>query len=122
MRTNSQKMAQAAYTAVAQTFDELHGKERDKYLTVSRGFPTLVHACGLAQAVAFARAKQNDYERYMKDLAEVLGAAGNDDVATVDGLDHASRNEPVSGYLRLSRTALQSANWIKRYAEALKED
>lgn len=50
-QTNSQKMAQAAYKRIADR------KPDREFVSFARSFPSLIHSCGLAQAVAFANVK-----------------------------------------------------------------
>jgi CRISPR-associated protein Cmr5 len=111
-------MAQAAYARVA-----AHTRVSDEYRSFSREFPTLVHTCGLAQAVAFALAKKDTKKpdngpqySYAHDLGQVLGFSNPEQLAKE------TRHANVSGYLRLSRDALAAAVWLKRYVEALAED
>ncbi len=114
VQANSQKMAQAAYASVRQRASP---GVPEKYVSFARSFPSLVHACGLAQAVAFARAK--DHGQYLDDLAAVLNKIGHAEAASVDSLEKATREYPVPAYVRLSRNALQAAGWLKRYVEAV---
>lgn len=109
--TNSQKMAQAAYKRI------VNRKPDRELASFARSFPSLIHSCGLAQAVAFAQAKQRD--EYLKDIAAVLAAVGHSDAGTPDKLGAATRESPVPAYIRLSRNALQAAGWLKRYVEAI---
>ncbi len=119
-QTNSQKMAQAAYERIADR------KPDREFASFARSFPSLIHACGLAQAVAFAQAKgapgkgkeKKPPVKYLDDLAAVLAAVGHSDAATADTLEAATRDSPVPSYIRLSRNALQAAGWLKRYVEA----
>ncbi len=119
--TNSQKMAQAAYRRIVDR------KPDREYASFARSFPSLIHDCGLAQAVAFAQAKGTSEKgkekkppgKYLEDLAAVLAAVGHYDVATADKLETATRDSPVPAYVRLSRNALQAAGWLKRYVEAV---
>jgi CRISPR-associated protein Cmr5 len=113
-QTNSQKMAQAAYDSVRQ-----HPSPgvSEKYVSFARSFPSLVHACGFAQAVAFAKAK--GHGQYLHDLAAVLNKIGHAEAESVDSLEKATREHPVPAYVRLSRNALQAAGWLKRYVEAV---
>ena len=116
MTLHSQKMAQAAY-------QRIEGRRRSsdrEFISFARSFPSLVHACGLAQAVAFAQAKRR--QEYLEDLAAVLGAAGHAEAASPDHLAQAAREHSVLAYVRLSRNALQAANWLKRYVEALGQE
>jgi CRISPR-associated protein Cmr5 len=89
----------------------------EKYASFARSFPSLVHSCGLAQAIAFARAK--DHGQYLEDLAGVLKKIGHDETSSTEGLERATRESPVPAYVRLSRNALQAAGWLKRYVEAV---
>lgn len=114
VQTNSQKMAQAAYQRIRQRNPD------SEFVSFARSFPSLVHACGLAQAVAFAKAKKR--QQYLDDLAAVLNAAGHPEASSADSLERATREHSVSSYVRLSRNALHAAGWLKRYVEAANED
>ncbi len=118
VQTRSQKFARAAYARVA-----ARGKPPEGYASFAKKFPALIHTCGLAQAVAFAQAKgksdENKVEsRYLEDLAEVIRAGGHDKILSADRLAETTRSEALSGYLRLSRDAINAAGWLKRYVEA----
>jgi CRISPR-associated protein Cmr5 len=120
-QTRSQKLAQEAYARVAG-----HGKQDGEYVSFAKKFPALVHTCGLAQAVAFAEAKGASKDgqekkpemKYLEDLAAVLKAGGNNAIDSAKKLAETTRSEPLGGYLRLSRDAIQAASWLKRYVEA----
>jgi CRISPR-associated protein Cmr5 len=116
IQTNSQKMAQAAYRRI-------ENRKRDKeFISFARSFPSLVHTCGLGQAVAFALAKEKrSRKEYLEDLAAVLNAAGHSEAVSAESLGRAARESPVSAYVRLSRNALQAAGWLKRYIEAMEQ-
>ncbi len=114
--TTSQKMAQKAYERITDQ------KPDPKYTSFAREFPTLVHSCGLAQALAFARAKgekSEHHKKYADDLAKVLTAAGHEQVGSAKELAKRIREErSVTWYIRLSRDALAAAVWLKRYVES----
>lgn len=112
VHTRSQKLAQEAYARI-----EKHGTPRAEFVTFAKKFPALIHTCGLAQAVAFALAKQQC--EYVNDLSEVLRAAGH---LTGQKLDEQARTADVAGYLRLSRDAMDAASWLKRYVEAARPE
>lgn len=120
MRTRSQRMALAAYRGIDTRLKNLSPEQRNKYWGFARSFPSLIHACGLAQAVAFARAKERLH--YLDDLAAVLHAADHPEAASAGQLEQATREHSVSAYVRLSRNALQAAGWLKRYVEASSEE
>jgi CRISPR-associated protein Cmr5 len=113
VQTNSQRMAQTAYQRILQR------KPSREFVSFARSFPSLVHSCGLAQAIAFAKAKHQDH--YLEDLAVVLNTVGHTEATSVEGLECATREHLVPAYVRLSRHTLQAASWLKRYVEALEE-
>lgn len=112
VQTNEQKMAQTAYQRI-----QRRRPGRD-FASFARSFPSLVHSCGLAQAIAFAAKEHNEY---LEDLADVLKAVGHSEAASAKTLEQATREESVPAYVRLSRNTLQAAGWLKRYVEALEE-
>lgn len=115
VHTRSQKLAQAAYKQVT-----AHGRPKGEYVTFAKKFPALVHTCGIAQAVAFALAKEQTL--YIEDLAKVLKAGGYDAIDSAMKLAETTRSERLGGYIRLSRDAINAANWLKRHVEAAGED
>lgn len=119
MATQSQLMAQMAYPAVALRKKKMSEKSFKEYVSFAKKFPSLIHSCGLAQAIAFAEAKNE--KDYLEDLANVVRSAGHSDVKTASELGQQSREQSLAGYLRLSRNTLLAAGWLKRYAEALSD-
>ncbi len=119
MQTNSQKMAHAAYTAL------LAAKPHDEFTSFAKGFPALIHTCGVAQAVLFALGKsaRNDHHKsYLNVLCAVLQSVGATDAKDGKALEEKCRMAGLPEYLLLSRDALAAAGWIKRYAEAADAD
>jgi CRISPR-associated protein Cmr5 len=110
-QTTSQKMAQQAYERIAKP-------PSDEYLSFALSFPSLIHACGLAQAVVFAKAKKQ--EPYLDDLSAILRNVGR--IGGSDDLDYQARAATASAYVQMSRDALRAAGWLKRYAEILSKD
>jgi CRISPR-associated protein Cmr5 len=120
MQTRSQQYAQAAFPAVQRHYQQPTkdlSKEQKEYRTVAKKFPSLIHTCGLAQAIAFYQAK--GHTDYLADLASVLSGAGHPEIKSADELATCSRTNQLNFYMRLSRDALTAAGWIKRYVEAL---
>jgi len=122
MQTRSQQYAQAAYPRVADRIPpgtnakSLSTKQKE-YRTVAKKFPSLIHTCGLAQAIAFYQAK--GHTDYLADLAQVVSQAGHPEITSADELAKHSRSDKLSLYMRLSRDTLKAAGWLKRYVEAL---
>lgn len=120
VHTRSQRLAQSAYAQIAIHTKNGTRKPDKEFVSTVKKFPSLIHTCGLAQAVAFALAKK-DVE-YIGYLAAVLHAAGHVGINDAKALDTQAREEPLAGYLRLSRDAISAASWLKRYAEAAGEE
>jgi CRISPR-associated protein Cmr5 len=104
MKTYDQKMAEKAFECVR---PRAANKE---YRSFALAFPSLIHSCGLVQAVAFAESRNSSY---VSDLAEVL-----ETVETGLDLSADSRRADIIEYMRLSRRALSAASWLKRYVQA----
>jgi CRISPR-associated protein Cmr5 len=114
--TIGQRMAQAASDRIRER------KPDEPYRSFAREFPMLVHSCGLAQALAFARAEGEHHKKYAEDLAKVLAAAGHEQVGSAEQLARRIRDVLwVTQYIRLSRDALAAAVWLKRSVEAAGE-
>lgn len=107
--TKQQERAQRAYKCVSPEKDI-----GDDYRQFAKRFPALVHSCGLAQAVAFAQAKDKD--DYLDDLAKVMGITNNQVLGRI------SRTADLVEYQQKTREAIECATWIKRYAEATEEN
>ncbi|MDD1703031.1 MAG: type III-B CRISPR module-associated protein Cmr5 [Methanoregula sp.] len=91
---------------------KVNATDKQDYLQLARSFPALVHSCGLVEAVAFVTAKGDHTGRdYLSHLREVM-------MRNCDLADE-SRQAPLSRYQQLSRDAIDSATWLKRYAETL---
>jgi len=108
MPTREQERAQKAFAAVSSRRSQ--DKEID-YKRFSKSFPALIQTCGLAQAIAFAVAKEQQI--YIGDIASVAGFRDGEEMARL------SREAAVPLYQKHSREALAAATWIKRYSEAL---
>lgn len=116
-QVRSQFLSRAAYERVLAR----QAAGSAKYLAMARSFPTLVHNCGLSQACAFALAKGAERLDVLSDVA-VVASAGLPALANGDPAqalhDRATTCE-CDEYMRLTRTCLEAATWIKRYSEAV---
>lgn len=109
--TRSQQWAQRAFACVearSDTTGSIKNEPDPEYLSFAKRFPSLVHTCGLVQALAFAENKGP--ENFIQDIEKVIG---------IEELSDKSRKAAIAEYLKLSRETLIVAGWIKRYAEAL---
>ena len=114
MATCDQRMAQEAFNLVSE--NDFNRGKNDQYRSFAKSFPSLIHSCGLAQAVAFAMEKNSGY---VTDLATVLNAVETQILP--QNLAERSRTAGVVEYMRLSRRALSAASWLKRYVSAFDE-
>jgi CRISPR-associated protein Cmr5 len=115
MATYDQRMAQEAFRLVSDNGSGC-GKN-EQYCNFAKTFPSLIHSCGLAQAVAFAVAKNGDY---LNDLALVLGTVETH--ISPQNFAERSRTAEVVEYMRLSRRAISAASWLKRYIAAFDDN
>jgi len=108
-QTRQQMRAQVAYSCVSSR------PRGDKdYVQLAKKFPALVHNCGLAQAIAFVRAKENATgDDYVTHLTKTMGEE--------EDIGNSSRSAHLMKYKHLTREAIESATWLKRYSEALLE-
>lgn len=113
-RTRSQRQAEAALAAIQAIRKEAE-KERKEYKARADNFPVLVLQAGLAQAVGFMRAKaakSTAYQRYLSDLAAMLGLAGG------EALQQRAIDAELRDYRQLTRETLAAAAWLKRFGQA----
>lgn len=111
IQTREQVRAQRAWTLIRKVQQE--DRSQAAYKRFAKAFPALLQASGLCQALAFAQAKGP--RAYVSDLAEVIGT-------TAEELLESSRESNLTEYLRITREALSSADWLQRYADALLRD
>ena len=117
-RTIDQRLAEEAFICVKE--QENSGAFK-KYCSFALSFPSLIHTCGLTQALAFAQIKKKDH-CVLADLARVLTAIEDGIDGSGDKLIEKSRLASVREYMRLSRRALMAASWIKRWCQAYDKD
>ncbi|MCM8611294.1 type III-B CRISPR module-associated protein Cmr5 [Accumulibacter sp.] len=116
--TRAQRQAAGALAAI-QVIRDKPPKERKEYKARADNFPVLVLQAGLAQAVGFMRAKAAKspaYERYLGDLAEILGMAGG------EALQQRAIDAGLPDYRQLTRDTLAAAGWLKRFGQAYLSD
>jgi|SRR5579862_6960134 len=77
--------------------------------------PALIHQCGLCQTLAFLA---KDFGHVVDGLAQVISAAESKKLTGADFAKHA-REASMLEYQWLTREALKSSQWLKRYAEAI---
>lgn len=105
-------MAQEAYERI---MTRSKGENFDEYKSFALSFPSLIHTCGLVQAMAFADAK--DKRGYIDDLQAVF-----DRTDSAGNLRTRSREAHVMEYMRITRHAITAAGWLKRYCQACENE
>ena len=119
MELKSQQYSLKSFELVKKRLGTIKREEQEKYKTFAKRFPSLIHTCGLEQAISFANSKK-DYEPNFKDLEKVLKQTKV--LKEEANFIKFSQNASLAEYLRLSKEALIVAGWLKKYAEALIED
>lgn len=108
--TRDQLRAQQAFTAVENV--KKANQHAEDYGRQCLRLPMLIQQDGLCLTMAFLEAKSKPTKPYfgwlIRDFQKILCADGN-----------AIRNADAVTYQRLSREALRTALWFKRYAEAV---
>jgi CRISPR-associated protein Cmr5 len=117
-RTREQVRAAAAHALIS----EIKGgseKSAKEFGRQCLRLPSLIHQCGLCQALAFLEAKK--FGPVVHGLARVVSAPEDDAKKRLDGpaLAKQAREAGMIEYQWLSREALKSAQWLKRYTEAI---
>jgi CRISPR/Cas system CMR-associated protein Cmr5 small subunit len=88
-----------------------HLQMENEYSKLAKQFPALVHTSGLVQAVAHIAAKDRGAtNNYLIHLMRVMKE---------EEIVEQSRTTTLLSYQRLTREAIESASWLKRYSEAL---
>ena len=119
MHTTDQTRAQVAYQKVS-TVVERDDRFKKKYSTQCRRFPALIQQCGLCQAVAFLQAKGGSEEAVSDFLSDLAAAVLHGQTpSNSERLAQLARTSHFAEYQWLTRHALATATWFKRYAEAL---
>lgn len=118
--SRDQKRAQAAYRAVSDAKSQAWRKD---YGRQCLRLPALIHQCGLCQAIAFFQAKGGEvgdkkgkeyFHQVLQDLAVVSGLE-----RSAEKFAERARSEDMKTYQWMTGEAMASAQWLKRYAEAV---
>ena len=144
--TIDQRLAEKAYTLVCNRNNAVQNNGNPdaaalfkKYKSFAFSFPTLIHTCGLMQAVVFAQIKAAQSDNYIKDFKDTIkviepeiftapqgnnngNAQDDQDVVECACLLDSIRTADVHKYMRLSARALMAASWLKRWCQAFGGD
>lgn len=114
MKTRDQDYAEKSYNAVSKRIND---PKKGEYKSFAKRFPTLIHTCGLMQAIAFAQGKGGTPLLVLEDFVAVIPASQTN----IEDFVKECREMEVSKYMHTSCNAMLAAGWIKRQADALIE-
>lgn len=118
--TREQRYARAVYHQIEPLIDKPE-QERKAYGSLAHKLPVLIRASGLAQALAFVRARNKEgtpQRQLLTDLEAVLRTNANGVLAGSADLVTRSREADFEEYMRLTEAALQALLWFKRFAQS----
>ena len=115
MLTRDQKYASTVYDQVCKIKSEKQEKqEYKKYGAMAHKLPILIYTAGLAQALEFINASDEEAQkRLLKDLAVTVGQ--KDAKALLCHM----RGLPLGGYMLLTQQILAALLWYKRFAQSV---
>lgn len=116
MKTRDQDFAEKTYKVVSSRINNPKTKQQE-YRSFAKRFPTLIHTCGLMQAMAFALAKGGTQLEVLDDFVEVLQGISGYTQKFVEGC----QTMDLQNYMHQSHLAMLAAGWIKRQVDALIE-
>jgi CRISPR-associated protein Cmr5 len=117
-KTLDQEFAARAYNAVSsyRFGNTKSDKKAREYRSFAKSFPTLIHTCGLCQAIVYAQAKSEQSKKVLDDFVQILEPQNQTELFI-----ESTREKKMLDYTILSRQAMRAADWLKRQASALIE-
>lgn len=116
--TREQLYAKAVFDKIKPLMDSSEA-DKKKYGSLAHKLPVLIRTAGLAQALAFVQARNDEkspQRQLLRDLADVLRK--NKVLAQDADLVERSRVAPFDEYMRLTEASLQALLWFKRFAQS----
>lgn len=116
--TREQLYAKAVFDKIKPLMDRSEA-DKKKYGSLAHKLPVLIRTAGLAQALAFVQARNDEkspQRQLLRDLADVLRK--NKVLAQDADLVERSRVAPFDEYMRLTEASLQALLWFKRFAQS----
>lgn len=109
--------AAIAWDKICQVKENQSENFQKKYGSLARKMPTLIQVNGLAQTLAFLKAKENDHQILMfKNLSEWISKRFN--LGTGDLLSDHILKIDSQHYRLITNESLAFLQWLKRFAEA----
>jgi CRISPR-associated protein Cmr5 len=117
MTPRSHRIAQSAHVLVSARVDFPHKKA---YGALAHKLPTLILQNGLAQATGFLLAKgEKEHLALLDDLAQTLRQTGEGGCANGKEMHQTVIAADSAATMRLTRRALETAAWIRRYVQGV---
>lgn len=116
MKTRDQEFAKKSYDAVSARINRCDTNQKE-YRSFAKRLPTLIHTCGLMQAMAFALAKNGMQLSVLEDFVAVMQSPQ----VTANNFARQCQDAEMPQYMHTSRLAMLAAGWIKRQTDALIE-
>lgn len=117
IRVRTHLVAREAYARVAARRDD---PKRKEYGALAHKLPGMILSNGLAQATGFLIAKgSGEHEALLNDLNAVLRAADAVDYPDGKTLHRHIVESDLRQTLLLTRRALETSGWIKRYVQGV---
>lgn len=110
MQIRTHKYAEKAYPKVAEVIHKSDEIQK-KYRTLALNIPTMIMQSGLAQAIGFLMAKDEEEHRLVLQHIE--------QVLEHKMLHQAILKSDITEYQFLTRQTLEATSWLKRYTQAL---
>lgn len=111
--TIEQERAERAWKVIEVVKTLTDEKTKKKYRSYVRSASTLILTNGLAQTLAFWKAKEEEaYQRLLRDLSELVLES------STDLLTKSINLSSVDEYIKDTEEALAYLVWLKRFAEA----
>ena len=111
MNTRAQRWSGCAFTLVSAVAKK---PAEAKYKTSCMKMPSLIHQCGLLQALVFQVARDDEGVRYVNNLAH---AYFNDQLADHKKLIQFAQEQEVRDYMALTHDVGEIAHWFRRFAQ-----
>ena len=111
MHTIQQKYASTVYKKV-NAYEKKD--DSDKYGAMALKLPILIHAAGLAQALAFVQSRdKKPFNALLEDLAQVVSSENAQTFVAK------SREANLQEYIYLTKQTMTALDWFKRYAQSI---
>ncbi len=114
MQTRDQKYSIDAYKNMLSVKEHSNEISARRYGAMCHKLPLLIHAAGLAQALAFVESrvpKEKVYETFLDNLGHTIGEH--------EKLAKMAREAELNDYMRLTTQIMEALVWYKRFAQSI---